>query len=117
MTQHYVGTKIVVAWSQEKDDHPGYAVKYPDGYVSWSPEDVFEKAYLAIGHLDGKPEWFQRLVAERAQLADKLEKLQLYLASSLDVPQGELLRKQAAIMTQYLEVLDARLAELNTAAQ
>ena len=23
----------------------GYKVVYPDGYVSWSPQDVFEKAY------------------------------------------------------------------------
>lgn len=24
---------------------PGYAVKYPDGYVSWSSKETFEKAY------------------------------------------------------------------------
>jgi hypothetical protein len=24
---------------------PGYTVQYEDGYVSWSPKDVFEKAY------------------------------------------------------------------------
>ena len=23
-------------------DRPGYLVKYPDGYVSWSPKNVFE---------------------------------------------------------------------------
>jgi hypothetical protein len=23
----------------------GYKVKYEDGYISWSPKDVFEKAY------------------------------------------------------------------------
>lgn len=23
----------------------GYIVKYPDGYISWSPKDVFEEAY------------------------------------------------------------------------
>lgn len=50
MTQHYIGTKQIVAWEQEKDGKPGYAVKYPDGYVSWSPKDVFEAAYLAQGH-------------------------------------------------------------------
>lgn len=26
----------------------GYIVKYPDGYESWSPADVFEKAYLQV---------------------------------------------------------------------
>ncbi|MCE4544608.1 MULTISPECIES: Gp49 family protein [unclassified Caballeronia] len=50
MTSHYIGTKQIVAWEQEKDGKPGYAVKYPDGYISWSPKDVFEAAYLAQGH-------------------------------------------------------------------
>lgn len=27
----------------------GYKVKYPDGYESWSPEEVFEKAYMQVG--------------------------------------------------------------------
>lgn len=26
----------------------GYRVLYPDGYESWSPKDVFEKAYLPL---------------------------------------------------------------------
>ena len=26
----------------------GYRVRYPDGYESWSPRDVFEKAYLPM---------------------------------------------------------------------
>ena len=26
----------------------GYAVRYPDGYESWSPKDVFERAYLPL---------------------------------------------------------------------
>lgn len=50
MTQHYIGTKQITAWEQDKDGHPGYAVKYPDGYTSWSPKEVFEKAYLPQGH-------------------------------------------------------------------
>jgi hypothetical protein len=28
--------------------HPGYKVTYPDGYVSWSPVDVFDQAYKEI---------------------------------------------------------------------
>lgn len=60
--QQYIGTKIVEAapavkkggkvydltWpiprSMEPDE-PGYRVRYPDGYESWSPKDVFEEAY------------------------------------------------------------------------
>lgn len=49
MTQFYVGVKIIEAWKQEKDGQPGYGVKYPDGYVSWSPKEAFEKAYFPMG--------------------------------------------------------------------
>jgi hypothetical protein len=48
MTHHYIGTKIVLAWAAEKDEAPGYGVKYEDGYTSWSPKDVFEAAYRDI---------------------------------------------------------------------
>ncbi len=27
---------------------PGYAVRYPDGYISWSPKEIFEKAYMQV---------------------------------------------------------------------
>ncbi len=29
-------------------DQEGCIVKYPDGYISWSPKDVFEKAYRSL---------------------------------------------------------------------
>ena len=45
MTHSYIGTKEITAWEQEKDGQPGYAVKYADGYISWSPKAVFEEAY------------------------------------------------------------------------
>ena len=48
MTQDYYGTKRVTAWPQERDGKPGYAVKYSDGYISWSPEEPFEEAYQPI---------------------------------------------------------------------
>lgn len=48
----YIGTKIIHAEPAMKLNHPsdmylqdGYKVVYPDGYESWSPKDVFEKAY------------------------------------------------------------------------
>ncbi len=50
MTKYYVGCKQVMAWPQDKDGSPGYAVKYPDGYTSWSPKEVFEAAYLEQGN-------------------------------------------------------------------
>lgn len=57
----YIGTKTIKAkpmtrneynkfrgWEIPKDESPadeGYLVEYSDGYVSWSPKDVFEEAY------------------------------------------------------------------------
>ncbi len=45
MTHRYIGTKEVTAWPQDKDGAPGYAVKYADGYISWSPQEAFDAAY------------------------------------------------------------------------
>ena len=45
----YIGTKIIEAepMSRSHGDkaEDGYKVRYPDGYESWSPKDVFEEAY------------------------------------------------------------------------
>lgn len=57
--QIYIGTKVVKAEPQpcQKDIHnskvgdPGYKVEYEDGYVSWSPAEIFEKAYSINGKL------------------------------------------------------------------
>jgi hypothetical protein len=49
MTQYYLGIKVVMAWPETKDCREGYAVKYSDGYISWSPKETFESAYLPIG--------------------------------------------------------------------
>lgn len=61
----YIGTKIIEAVpavrkggkvydltgpiprSMEPEE-PGYRVRYQDGYESWSPKDVFERAYLPL---------------------------------------------------------------------
>ena len=44
----YIGTKVIDAEPEVKDGRPGYKVYYPDGYVSWSPKDVFEEAYRPL---------------------------------------------------------------------
>ena len=60
----YIGTKILRAepmalglynafrgWDMPADEdpaRPGYRVEYPDGYVSWSPQEVFESAYREV---------------------------------------------------------------------
>ena len=60
----YIGTKLVQAkpmtrgeynnyrgWQIPKNENPkdeGYLVEYSDSYVSWSPKEIFEKAYIAV---------------------------------------------------------------------
>lgn len=60
----YIGTKLIEAkpmklgdynrfkgWPIPADEDPqreGYLVKYSDDYISWSPKEVFEKAYLKV---------------------------------------------------------------------
>lgn len=53
--EKYIGTKIVDAEPQEKDSIPGYKVVYENGYGSWSPKDVFEKAYLKVTPNPNRP--------------------------------------------------------------
>ncbi len=59
---HYIGCKIIAArpmdyhtFLREVKNQPcgdenqhGYLVIYPDGYQSWSPEGVFERAYRKV---------------------------------------------------------------------
>ena len=64
----YIGTKIIQAepafridgniyspddiLPKETDVEEGYRVRYPDGYESWSPKDVFEEAYREINGMN-----------------------------------------------------------------
>jgi len=59
--KQYIGTKIIQAiamtlgaynekrgWTIPENENPareGYFIEYPDGYISWSPKEVFEEAY------------------------------------------------------------------------
>lgn len=53
----YIGCKLIEAepcraWKDtdnNKIGDEGYKLRYPDGYTSWSPKDVFEKFYMPIG--------------------------------------------------------------------
>lgn len=51
--KNYIGTKLIQAEPMVKDGKAGYKVVYADGYESWSPANVFEKAYMEV---DGNPE-------------------------------------------------------------
>lgn len=121
----YIGTKQVSAtpaWRINGKVYPkdgvvprvmnredGYKVVYEDGYESWSPKDVFEKAYkVADTFLD-------RLIIEQKELAEKLEKLCLFVESPKftetvkDAKQRELLLAQKEHMAEYLNILNQRI--------
>lgn len=114
MTHEYIGTKQVTAWPQDKDGKEGYAVKYADGYTSWSPKEVFEAAYIDIGHVSHLPPHQQRVIGEKAVLDDKLIKLRQFfdapLFAGLPTDEQDRLQRQAVAMTMYSELLAARIA-------
>ncbi len=78
--EKYIGTKLIEAepakrgecykghnmLSAEEAARDGYRVLYSDGYVSWSPKEVFEAAYLPVtvnSHLrTGAPSISQKMV-------------------------------------------------------
>lgn len=114
MTQSYIGTKQIMAWAQEKEGVAGYAVKYAEGYISWSPADVFEAAYLPIGHVSHLPLHQQRVIGEKTQLDDKVAKLKAFfgteLFDSVDPREKHRLFDQVDAMSDYSQILGARIA-------
>ena len=59
----YIGTKVIAAEPMRYEEFcvtekrqsygiaeniSGYRVRYEDGYVSWSPKDVFERCYREV---------------------------------------------------------------------
>lgn len=89
------------------DDEEGYIVEYEDGYRSWSPKDVFEKAYkVADTFLD-------RIHIERDELSLRYNRAQDFCFSSKfkDLPSNErqAFEVQLDLMRKYLSVLDARI--------
>lgn len=61
---NYIGTKLIAAqpmtlgaynklrgWDLPKDEEAnskGYKVQYSDGYISWSPKNIFDKSYMKV---------------------------------------------------------------------
>ena len=48
MTQHAFADQAPGTQAYATEDRDGYKVRYPDGYESWSPKDVFESAYRLV---------------------------------------------------------------------
>lgn len=81
--KQYIGTKLLLAvamnlgdynlkrgWTIPANEDPlkeGYQVEYPDGYISWSPKEVFEESYRET---DGKMTF--GLATEAAKMGKKV---------------------------------------------
>lgn len=129
----YIGTKTIKAtpmnredynalrgWTVPVDENPadeGFLVEYTDGgksnvegyegYVSWSPTDVFEQSYkIAESFVD-------RLKIERNELFGRSLKLQAFLSKGkpeeISFGSWDLLTNQHQHMTAYLKTLEVRI--------
>lgn len=110
-----------------KDENPsdkGYLVGYSDSkgnfdgkfeggcnYISWSPSDVFEVAYKNVGSAIGT--YQERVVCEKKELDEKLEKLCPFIDSDIfnKLEEGDktLLIEQQAVMSSYSNILANRI--------
>lgn len=133
--KHYVGTKKILATPmtrQEYNDYRGWAlpanedggeegmlVEYVDGgepndsrhagYISWSPKDVFDRAYKQYDD-----DFLGRMKFE----ADELETRRIALSQfmkraafrKLSVERKSMLNQQKSAMEEYLDVLTRRIA-------
>lgn len=122
----YIGTKEVSAtpaWQIDGTVYPkdgvvprsmnrkdGYKVVYEDGYESWSPKDVFEKAYKPSDTV------LDRLKIERNELRERIEKLEDFIGVDFSEAKEQVGSLQAALlvcqrsyMVDYLDVLQARI--------
>lgn len=138
--KRYTGTKVVNAkpmnraeyntfrgWTLPADENgadEGYLIEYVDGgkanvamyagYVSWSPKDVFERAYSeVIYRVSVLLPHQQRVVDEKAELDTKLAALMPFLRSDtcLALPFDERgrLHRQAVVMQEYSIILGERM--------
>ena len=131
----YTGTKVINAtpmsraeynffrgWQLPADENgadDGYLVEYTDGgkpntlkyagYVSWSPKDVFERAYSLV-----RLPHEQRVIDERHELDTKVAALFVFINESpifakLDDAEQGRLKRQLDYMIEYSFVLKERI--------
>lgn len=99
--------------SEDETYKAGYLVEYKDGYQLWSPAETFEQAYKPSDTA------LDRLRIEYSELRERFRKLDKYtnisfrkLAEKVGVHQASLLGVQCKFMNDYLEVLEARIADM-----
>lgn len=102
-----LGRSIETSAVENREQAAGYLVEYEDGYRSWSPKDVFDKAYrVSETHIDRMNIELQE-VQERYLKGRKFSFTQLF--RSLPEEKRKLLKKQLDLMEVYLDVLSRRI--------
>lgn len=132
----YVGTKVVRGvpmtkgayhavrgWNDLPDsEESGYLVEYTDGgapnvegfagYISWSPKDVFEKAYT-VGAEPRETTWLDRLKQEVLDRSGEYERLVAFIGTpaydKLDDIDRRYLVKQRDCMEELVWILTKRI--------
>lgn len=120
MTQEFIGTQQVTAWSGEQDGVLGHYVKTADGVVTWMAQAAFDAVYLPLGHIGALAMHEQRVVGEKAQLDDRMRKLAAFIDGELYKALGILaqqrLRIQLEAMSLYAAVLADRIRDFTPRA-
>ena len=137
--KEYIGTKIVKAepmnlgdynnyrgWTIPEDEDPdreGYLVKYPDDYVSWSPKEIFEEAYVrtennklaitakGMNSKDFKDRFkaeYKQLTIRAEGLSNMLDKMKNGTLEFTPKCSYEILNRQLEYMKDYKGVLEER---------
>ena len=105
----------------------GYKVVYEDGYISWSPKDIFEKSYRSIKLIKDlkSTKWFkigdtsisthqERVVTEMLELDKKITGLDEFIINNpiyKTLPEEEQIRliQQSRAMSYYFSILIERI--------
>lgn len=121
----YLGTKLVTAKPMTREDAEavlgkfikpakqeysgeGYLVRYENGYQSWSPKEVFDKAYKPADN------FLDRLIIERDEVQQRLSSLTSALMQEdfqekVGSKQYYWMQEQRNAMEIYVEVLNKRI--------
>lgn len=94
--------------SEVQAHHVGYIVEHANGFYQWLDKEAFDNNYAKADS------FVDRLYVERKQLADKFQKLCLFIDKDFEdkVPNLEerkLLKFQQYHMGEYLNILNQRL--------
>ena len=105
--QKVLGREIKPATIEED----GYLVEYKNGYKSWSPKEVFDKAYKPF------EDFKDRLHIELDELEDRLTKLNVALGKDgfrekVGDYQFKLMKEQSLAMAAYKKALGERYDDL-----